>query len=57
MYKVYHDPEGNSIEIKITTSDQHKEHINSFQVSEEVYKSHIQKLNGEVAMLRKKVAK
>ena len=53
MYKVYRDPEGNSVEIGMTIPDQQTR--NSFQFDEEVYKSHIQKLNREVTMLQKKV--
>ena len=55
MYKVYRDPEGNSVEIRIVSTDQHQQPKNSFQYSEEIYKSQIQKLNGEVVMLQKKV--
>jgi len=53
MYKVYCDPEGKSVQIGITSSDQQPR--NTFQCSEETYKLQIQKLNEEVAMLRKRV--
>ena len=59
MYKVYRDPEGKNVQLGITTTDQPQQQQQqprmSFQCSEEVYKSQIQKLNGEVAMLRKRV--
>ena len=53
MYEAYNDPEGKNIEIEITISDQQPR--STFQCSEEVYKSHIQKLNEEIAILKKKV--
>lgn len=53
MYKVYRDPEGKTVQIVISTNDQQRR--STFQYNEDVYKSQIQKLNEEVAMLRKKV--
>ena len=56
MYKVYRDPKGKTVQIGVTTTDQPQQPPRmTFQCSEEIYKSQIQKLNGEVAMLRKRV--
>ena len=59
MYKVYRDPKGKNVQLGITTTDQQQQQQQqprtSFHYSEDVYKSQIQKLNGEVAMLRKRV--
>ena len=60
MYKVYRDPEGKTVQLGITTTDQPQQQQqqqprNTFQYSEDTYKLQIQKLNGEVAMLRKRV--
>ena len=53
MYKVYRDPEGKNVNLGISTGDQQQR--STFQCSEETYKLQIQKLNGEVATLRKRV--
>ena len=53
MYKVYHDPEGKNVNLGVSTGDQQQR--STFQCNEETYKLQIQKLNGEVAMLRKRV--
>ena len=53
MYAVYRNPEGKNVKTEIATSDQQPK--SGSQCSEEVYKSQIEKLNGEIAMLKKKV--
>ena len=53
MYKVYRDPKGENVNLGINTSDQQQR--STFQCNEDTYKLQIQKLNGEVAVLRKRV--
>ena len=60
MYKVYRDPEGKTVEINVTTTTDHQAQAQpqpraSFQYSEDVYRLQIQKLNGEISILRQRV--
>ena len=59
MYKVYRDPEGETVQINVTSTD-HQPQAQpqprvSFQYSEDVYRLQIQKLNGEISTLRQRV--